>query len=113
MAMTSSSPGVPGKPEISEAPPIGSSTMSRTEKPRRRATRLWDSSCITMQAKRAAIQMSPAPSELAVLLAPVGSSISTTSNGKLQWRRIGTPLMLPIRIDRPIKPVLSVCSQPG
>ena len=59
IAMASSSAGAPGSPEISETPPMGKSTMSRTEKPRRRATKLWDSSWTTMQMKRAAIQMQP------------------------------------------------------
>ena len=63
MAIASSSAGVPGNPEISDAPPIGRSTMSRTVKPRRWATMLWDSSWMTMQTKRAAIHTSPSTSE--------------------------------------------------
>ena len=102
MAIVSSSAGVPGSPEISEAPPMGSSTMSRTVKPRRWATKLWDSSWITMQTKSAAIHASPSTSERVVVRPPFGRTTRSTSSGKLQWRRIGTPLMLPIRSDLPI-----------
>ena len=112
-AMASSSAGAPGRPEISETPPMGKSTMSRTIKPRRRATKLWDSSWTTMQTKRAAIQMNPSASERAVVLPPVGTITRTTSSGKVQWMRIGTPLTLPTRSDRPISSALSACSSPG
>ena len=86
--------------------------MSRTSRPRRRATRLWESSWITMQTKSATIQMTPSAIERAVVLAPVGRINRTTSSGKLQWTRSGTPFKLPIRNERPIKPVLSACPQP-
>ena len=109
MAMVSSSDGVPGSPEISEAPPIGNSTMSRTTKPRCWATKLCESSWTTMQTNRAAIHTSPSVIERAVVVPlPVGRITSRTSSGKLQWRRIGTPLTLPMRTDRPINPALSV-----
>ena len=54
MAIASSSEGAPGRPEISEAPPMGRSTMSRTVNPLWRATKQCDSSWTTMQKNSAA-----------------------------------------------------------
>jgi len=78
--------------------------MSRTSRPRRRATRLWESSWITMQTKSAAIQMTPSAIERAVVLARWAGSTGPRAAGNSSGRAAVRPSSSQFEMSGPSNP---------